>query len=103
MSQSIKPRLSIESSFHTNNNVCSVNRTYAKNCSNRVSESFTNKHIKLTKKHINPQLILNRDRMLVEFGIKLAMLTKGIYARLVERGLEAYLLIIPLILLFLAL
>ena len=96
-------RHSDKGDLYTNNNVCSINRSPIKNCFKRVNKIFANKHIKLTKKHINSQLAPNREFMLVEFGIKLTILTKGIYIRLFERGLEAYLLIIPSILLFWAL
>ncbi|MFC1235146.1 hypothetical protein [Vibrio sp. F74] len=58
--------------------------------------SYANKHIKSTSSHINMDGDKSLKLEVVHFGLKLSMLIKSVFLALNDRGLELYLLVIPL-------
>ncbi|UGA55870.1 hypothetical protein [Vibrio sp. VB16] len=57
---------------------------------------YANKHIDLTSSHISVEGDKNFKLDVVHFGLKLGMVIKSVYLALSDRGLELYLLVIPL-------
>ncbi|WED27783.1 hypothetical protein L3V77_05965 [Vibrio sp. DW001] len=58
--------------------------------------SYANKHIELTNSHINMDGDKSFKLDVVHFGLKLGMVIKSVCLALSDRGLELYLLVIPL-------
>lgn len=58
--------------------------------------SYANKHIKFANSHINMDGDKSLKLEVVHFGLKFSMLIKSVFLALSDRGLELYLLVIPL-------